>query len=47
MIRTDNVTLRQLRALQALAARSGLTSAAADLGLSVPAVHNQIRTLEA
>jgi LysR family transcriptional regulator, low CO2-responsive transcriptional regulator len=47
MIRTDTVTLRQLRALQALAARGGLTPAAADLGLSVPAVHNQIRSLEA
>lgn len=41
------MTLRQLRALQALAALGGLTAAAAELGLSVPAVHNQIRTLEA
>lgn len=47
MLRTDTLTLRQLRALQALAARGGLTAAAADLGLSVPAVHNQIRSLEA
>lgn len=45
-MRLDALTLRQLRALRAVALRGSLTAAAQDLGLSPPAVHGQIRTLE-
>lgn len=46
MSRFDAVTLRQLRALRAVAASGTLTAAAQDLGLSPPAVHGQIKALE-
>lgn len=46
MIRLDAVTLKQLRALQALDAQGTLTAAAAVLGLTTPAIHSQIKNLE-
>lgn len=46
MIRLDAVTLKQLRALQALEAQGTLTAAAAVLGLTTPAIHSQIKNLE-
>ncbi len=46
MPRMDAVTLRQLRALLAVAETGSLTAAAGGLGLSPPAVHAQIRSLE-
>lgn len=46
MIRLDAVTLKQLRALRALAAGGTLTGAAASLGLTTPAIHSQIKNLE-
>ena len=47
MVRLDGVTLKQLRALQAVLDLGSLTQAADRLGLTPPAVHNQIKTLEA
>lgn len=41
------ITLRQLRAVAAIARQGSLTSAADDLGLTPPAVHTQIKGLEA
>ena len=46
MIRLDALTLKQLRALQAVAAQGSLTSAAEVLGLTTPAIHSQIKNLE-
>jgi molybdate transport repressor ModE-like protein len=46
MLRLDALSLRQLRALQAVAARGSLTAAAEAMGLTTPAVHSQIKTLE-
>ncbi|MTH76742.1 LysR family regulator CbbR [Paracoccus aestuariivivens] len=46
MSRIDAITLRQLRALRAVVDTGSLTAAAADLGLSPPAVHGQLRALE-
>ncbi|MDF3606976.1 LysR family transcriptional regulator [Paracoccus sp. DMF-8] len=46
MLHMNALTLRQLRALRAVATQGTLTAAAGDLGLSPPAVHGQIRTLE-
>lgn len=46
MPRIDAVTLRQLRALAAVAETGSITGAAEVLGLSTPAVHAQIRNLE-
>lgn len=46
-MRLDAITLRQLRALVAVARSGSLTGAAAVLGLSVPAIHAQIKGLEA
>jgi LysR family transcriptional regulator, low CO2-responsive transcriptional regulator len=43
--RPDAITLKQLRALREVAERRSLTAAAAALGLSVPAVHAQLRSL--
>lgn len=40
------ITLRQLRALDAIAATGTMTAAAARLGLTVPAIHSQIKGLE-
>ncbi len=42
----DAITLRQLRALVAVDRFGSLTGAAADLGLTVPAIHSQIKGLE-
>lgn len=46
MLRTDAITFKQLRALMAVADCGSLTAAAAQLRLSPPAVHSQIRALE-
>ncbi|MDD2868705.1 LysR substrate-binding domain-containing protein [Neomegalonema sp.] len=46
MIRTDALTLRQLRALAAVARGGSLAAAAGGLGLTPPAIHAQIRALE-
>lgn len=46
MIRLDALTLKQLRALIAVAETGSLTAAAERLGLTTPAVHNQIKMLE-
>lgn len=43
----NTITIKQLRALQAVADCGTLTAAAARLNLSTPAVHSQIRALEA
>ncbi len=45
-MRFDAITLRQLRALRAVAHHGTLTAAAHELGLSPPAVHGQLRGLE-
>ena len=47
MPKLDAVTLRQLRALRAVAETGSLAAAADQLGLTPPAVHAQIRNLEA
>ncbi len=47
MIRLDALTLKQLRALIAVADTGSLTAAAERIGLTTPAIHNQIKTLEA
>ncbi|MGV6872025.1 LysR family transcriptional regulator [Pseudochelatococcus sp. B33] len=46
MPRADAVTLRQLRALIAVAETGSITAAAERMGLTPPAVHAQIRGLE-
>jgi DNA-binding transcriptional LysR family regulator len=46
MPKRDAVTLRQLRALAAVAETGSLAAAAERLGLTAPAVHAQIRNLE-
>lgn len=46
MPRLDAITLRQLRALSAVAETGSLSAAAEALGLSPPAIHAQIRNLE-
>lgn len=46
MLRLDALTLRQLRALRSVVTHGTLTAAAGDLGLSPPAVHGQVRSLE-
>jgi DNA-binding transcriptional LysR family regulator len=43
--RPDAISLRQLRAFREVVERGSLTAAAAALGLSVPAVHAQLRSL--
>ncbi|NCT12622.1 MAG: LysR family transcriptional regulator [Rhodobacterales bacterium] len=47
MIRLDAVTLKQMRALQAITDTGSMTAAAARLGLTPPAIHSQIKNLEA
>jgi len=47
MPRLDAVTLRQLRALSAVAETGSIAAAAERLALTPPAVHSQIRNLEA
>ena len=46
MLRMDALTLKQLRALRAVAAGGSLTAAAEALGQTVPAIHSQIKNLE-
>jgi DNA-binding transcriptional LysR family regulator len=46
MIRLDALTLKQLRALVAVEKTGSLTAAAEMLGLTPPAIHNQIKGLE-
>lgn len=46
MFRTDSLTLKQLRALQAVAIKGSLTAAAEEIRLSTPAIHSQIKALE-
>ncbi len=45
-MRPDTITLRQLRTLVAVERFGSLTGAAGDLGLTVPAIHSQIKGLE-
>lgn len=47
MLRLDAVTLKQLRALRAVVSHGSLTAAGAELGLTTPAIHSQIKNLEA
>jgi len=47
MSRLDAVTLKQLRALSAVDRHGSITAAADSLGLTPPAVHSQIKGLEA
>lgn len=46
MMRTNSLTLRQLRALLAIEKTGSMAAAAVDLGLTAPAVHSQIKNLE-
>ncbi|WP_150524519.1 LysR substrate-binding domain-containing protein [Roseibium sediminis] len=46
MRQLDAVTLKQLKALKSIYNAGTISGAAEDLGLTSPAVHNQIRTLE-
>lgn len=46
MIRSDAVTLKQLRSLAAIDRHGSMAAAAATLGLTPPAVHSQIKALE-
>lgn len=46
MIRLDAITLKQLRALNAVATQGSLTAAAAEIGQTIPAIHSQIKNLE-
>lgn len=46
MIRIDALTLKQLRALNAVASQGSLTAAAAKMGQTIPAIHSQIKNLE-
>ena len=46
MARLEAVTLKQLRALRAVAEYGSITAAADTLSLTPPAVHTQLRTLE-
>ncbi len=46
MIRLDAITLKQLRALKAVASGGSLTAAAAAMGQTTPAIHSQIKNLE-
>lgn len=46
MVRRDGITLKQLRALRAVAQGGSLTAAGQALGLTTPAIHTQIRGLE-
>ena len=47
MIRLDAVTFKQLRALRVIAETGTMTAAAEQLGLTPPAIHSQIKNLEA
>lgn len=45
-MRLDSITLKQLRALAAIARGGSMTAAGEALGLSTPAIHTQIKGLE-
>lgn len=45
-MRLDAITLKQLRALSAVAKHGSITAAAQSLALTTPAVHSQIKALE-
>ena len=45
-MKTDGISLRQLRCLRAVADSGSLTGAASLLGLTTPAIHSQLRGLE-
>lgn len=45
-MRIDAMTLKQMRTLQAVESQGSLTAAAEDIGLTIPAIHNQIKKLE-
>ncbi len=47
MSEIHSITLRQLRAVQAVSETGSITAAARALGLTPPAVHTQVRSLEA
>ncbi|MCB1356488.1 MAG: LysR family transcriptional regulator, partial [Maritimibacter sp.] len=47
MPRSDAITLKQLRALSAVASHGSITRAAAAIHLTPPAVHTQLRQLAA
>lgn len=47
MIRSDAITLKQLRALIAVSRAGSMTGAGAALSLTTPAIHSQIKGLEA
>ncbi|ETD85983.1 LysR family regulator CbbR [Rhodobacter capsulatus] len=46
MVRLDGITMKQLRALRAVAKWGSLTAAGQALGLTTPAIHTQIKGLE-
>lgn len=46
MNRLDQISLRQLRALQTVAQSGNISAAAEQLGLTGPAVHSQLKSLE-
>ncbi|MCB1479534.1 MAG: LysR family transcriptional regulator [Rhodobiaceae bacterium] len=46
MKRVDQISLRQLRALDAVLTHGTISAAAQAMGLTGPAVHNQLKTLE-
>ena len=46
MLRLDALTLKQLRALTAVAEHGSITAAAQALSLTAPAVHTQLKSLE-
>lgn len=46
MLRLDALTLKQFRALQAVAAQGSLTAAAQAMNQTTPAIHSQIKNLE-
>mgnify|MGYP003128181572 FL=1 len=45
-MRTDGITLKQLRSLIAIARTGSLTQAAAVLNQTPPTIHSQIKNLE-
>ncbi len=46
-VKQESITLKQLRALRAVAEHGSITAAAGELNLTPPAVHTQLRGLEA
>ncbi|MFN3312545.1 MAG: LysR family transcriptional regulator [Hyphomonas sp.] len=45
-MRLESITLKQLRALAAVVRTGSLTDAGAEIGLTTPAIHSQIKTME-